>query len=112
MRPFQEFRLWARRAPAPERISASMATVLVIALVVWLLVPGSGPKSTNLAATGGGIGGEAGVGAEANGATGAAGAGAGAAAGGAAAGATGTTGPAGAAAAKTGAAAAEPGDRG
>ena len=104
MRPFQEFRLWARRAPAPERISATVATVLVIALVVWLLVPGSGPKSTNLAATGGGIGGEAGGGAEANGATGAAGAGA--AAGGAAAGATGTTGPAGAAAGKTGAAAA------
>ena len=68
MRPCQEFRFWARRAPAAERISTSVAAVVVIALLAWLLVPGSGPKSTNLAASGGGISSEAGTGAGANGA--------------------------------------------
>jgi hypothetical protein len=61
MRPFQEFRFWARRAPAAERISAGVAGVLVVILLAWLLVPGSGPKATNLASSGGGLGGEQGA---------------------------------------------------
>jgi len=101
MRPFQEFRFWARRAPTAERISAGVAGTLVMVLLVWLLVPGSGPKSTNLAAAGGGIGGETGTGPGANGAAEANGAGAGAN-GGSAGGGTGIGGP-GAAVSKAGA---------
>jgi len=71
MRPFQEFRLWARRAPTAERVSATVAMVLVIGLLAWLLVPGSGTSSTNLAASGGGIAGESSAGGEANGTGGA-----------------------------------------
>jgi hypothetical protein len=77
MRPFQEFRLWSRRAPTGERISAGVATALAIALLAWLLVPGGGTSATNLTASGGGISGGAAQGE---------GAGAGAGAGGAAAG--------------------------
>jgi len=61
MRPAQEFRFWARRAPTAERISAGVAATLVIALLAWLLVPGSGPKATNLASGGGRTSGELGV---------------------------------------------------
>ena len=39
MTPFQEFRLWMRRAPAGERFAAGTAAALVIAVVAWLLVP-------------------------------------------------------------------------
>ena len=39
MRPFQEFRFWARRAPLSERVSASVAMVLVLGLIAWLAVP-------------------------------------------------------------------------
>jgi hypothetical protein len=39
MRPFQEFRLWARRAPVGERVSASVAALIVVALLAWLVVP-------------------------------------------------------------------------
>lgn len=39
MRPFQEFRLWARRAPVSERVTASVAMLIVVVLVGWLLVP-------------------------------------------------------------------------
>ena len=41
MTPFQEFRLWARRAPAAERIGTSLVAVLAVALVGWMIVPGS-----------------------------------------------------------------------
>ena len=53
MRPCQEFRFWARRAPTAERITAAVGALLVVVLLSWLLVPGSGPRSTNLAAAGG-----------------------------------------------------------
>jgi hypothetical protein len=69
LRPFQEFRFWVRRAPTAERITGAVGALLVVILLAWLLVPGSGPKSTNLA-SGGGSGGEAATGGEANGATG------------------------------------------
>jgi len=96
MRPAQEFRFWARKAPMTERITAGVGAVLVVVLLAWLLVPGSGPKSTNLAAAGGGISGEGGTGA--GGSAGEAGAtGAPGSAGGAAPGATGAAGSAGAA---------------
>jgi len=78
MRPFQEFRFWARRAPTGERISAGVGALLVAILVAWLLVPGSGPKSTNLASSGGGLADQAGTGAQTNGAPGAPGVGPGA----------------------------------
>jgi len=74
MRPCQEFRFWARRAPTAERISATVATVLVVVLLAWLLVPGSGPKPTNLA-SGGGASGEGASGAGQGGEVGIAGAG-------------------------------------
>ena len=95
MRPFQEFRFWTRRAPTAERITAGVGALLCVVLLAWLLVPGSGPKSTNLAASGGGIGGESGTGPGASGGAGAAGAGAGAGGAGAT-GAAGTGGAAGA----------------
>ena len=47
MRPFQEFRFWARRAPAAERVSAAVATVIVIGLIGWLLVPDGGDDATD-----------------------------------------------------------------
>src|SRR2546421_380536 len=56
MRPSQEFRFWARRAPTGERVAAGLATVLVLALLVWLLVPGTERGATNLAADGAGSG--------------------------------------------------------
>ena len=52
MRPFQEFRFWTRRAPTADRITAGVGALLCVVLLAWLLVPGSGPKPTNLAATG------------------------------------------------------------
>jgi hypothetical protein len=39
MRPSQEFRFWARRAPTVERVAAGVAVATVMALLVWLLVP-------------------------------------------------------------------------
>src|SRR3954452_8174635 len=56
MRPFQEFQLWARRAPTGERVAAGVATLIVIALLSWLLVPGSTERATNVSADGGGSG--------------------------------------------------------
>ncbi|HET6810023.1 MAG TPA: hypothetical protein VFH50_03340, partial [Acidimicrobiales bacterium] len=57
MTPFQQVRLWARRAPWPERIAALVGAALVVTVVSWLLVPG-GQSGTNVAAGGalGGIG--------------------------------------------------------
>src|SRR5207245_858137 len=37
--PFQQFRLWARRAPVGERVSAALAASVALALLVWVLVP-------------------------------------------------------------------------
>jgi hypothetical protein len=88
-----------------ERISAGVGALLVVVLVAWLLVPGSGPKSTNLA-TGAGAAGGAGAGGAGAGAGAAGDTGAAAAGGGAAAGASGAaTGGAAGAASKSGAAA-------
>ena len=37
--PAQEFRLWARRAPLGERLAAAISAGLVLALLVWVLLP-------------------------------------------------------------------------
>jgi hypothetical protein len=41
MSPFQEFRLWLRRAPAAERASAGVAAAVVFAVLIWVLIPSS-----------------------------------------------------------------------
>ena len=46
MSPFQEFRLWVRRAPGSERIAASLGAIIAVALLVWLLVPGDDNSSS------------------------------------------------------------------
>jgi hypothetical protein len=81
-----------------ERTSAGVAAVLVVILLAWLLVPGSGPKATNLASSGGSSSGEAATAGGTGGATGNAGGAAAATGGSAAGGASGATGAAGAAA--------------
>ncbi|HEX5267416.1 MAG TPA: hypothetical protein VFW24_11640 [Acidimicrobiales bacterium] len=55
MTPFQQVRLWARRAPWPERVAALLGAALVVTVVSWLLVP-SGQGGTDVAA-GGSLGG-------------------------------------------------------
>jgi hypothetical protein len=46
--PFQEFRLWARRAPTSDRVSASIAAAVVLALLVWVAIPGTDRPATAL----------------------------------------------------------------
>jgi hypothetical protein len=41
MTPFQEFRLWAQRAPGGERFAAGIAAALVLAVLAWVLIPSS-----------------------------------------------------------------------
>src|SRR4051812_42159729 len=47
MTPFQEFRLWARRAPGNERLAAGIATAVVLTLLVWVLIPSSTPAANS-----------------------------------------------------------------
>ena len=54
MSPFLQFRLWARRAPSVERVSAGLAGLVVVALLVWALVPGSGAGSGSRSVQAGG----------------------------------------------------------
>ncbi len=42
MTPFQELRRWARRAPTTQRAMAGVASLVAMALLVWLLVPAGG----------------------------------------------------------------------
>ena len=53
MTPFQEFRFWARRAPAGERAAAAIAGIVVAGLLVFILVPGGGTSSTTVGTSGG-----------------------------------------------------------
>jgi hypothetical protein len=48
MTPFQEFRFWMRRAPAHQLIGSTVAALIVIALVGWLLVPDDDDDETAL----------------------------------------------------------------
>src|SRR5207237_10219487 len=50
VKPSQEFGLWARRAPTGERAAAAVATIIALALLIWLLAPGPGEKTTGVAA--------------------------------------------------------------
>ena len=52
MRPFQEFRFWARRAPVGERVSAALAALIMVGLIAWLLVPEGDESSEQLFASG------------------------------------------------------------
>ena len=49
MRPFQEFRFWAERAPATERAVTATVAVAVLSLLAWLLVPDSESGVTSAA---------------------------------------------------------------
>ena len=53
MTPFQQFRLWLRRAPVGERVSATIAAAVVLALLVWVAVPAGKTSSTGLRTNGG-----------------------------------------------------------
>lgn len=69
--PFQQFRLWARRAPAAERVSAVLGAALVVTVVAWLLVPpGDRSSGGSGLAAGGGTGAGPAAGAGSPGATG------------------------------------------
>ena len=52
MTVFQQFRLWARRAPAGQRAAALVAAALAVTLIAWLLIPPSHPR-THVAVTNG-----------------------------------------------------------
>jgi hypothetical protein len=52
MRPFQQFRFWARRAPRRDRAAAGVASIVALALMAWLLVPDSNDASTDVFASG------------------------------------------------------------
>ena len=54
MSPFQQLRLWARRAPIAERIAALFGAALATAVVAFLLVPPGNHTGTNNVAIGGG----------------------------------------------------------
>src|SRR5439155_6179919 len=56
MRPFQEFRLWARRGPIGQRVSAGVAMLIVVGLIAWLLVPDRHRSSPNVSASSGSAG--------------------------------------------------------
>ena len=91
MTPYLQLRLWWRRASSGDRLAATLALALVIALAAWVLTPtNSGKRSTSLRAGATDVAGEPNGG---GGAAGGAGTGSGAAVGG-------TGGSAGAAAAR------------
>ena len=46
MTPFQQFRVWVRRASVGERVSAALAGAIVIALLVWIAVPAKNGQSS------------------------------------------------------------------
>ena len=54
MSPFQQFRLWLRRAPLGERAGAGVGAALAVAAVAWLLVPSSNHQNGNNVGVAGG----------------------------------------------------------
>ena len=52
MRPFQEFRLWAKRAPMSERVMAGIATAVAGVLLAVLAVPGRDDSTSELTSGG------------------------------------------------------------
>ena len=53
MRPFQKFRLWARRAPAVERGVAALVAVVVLASLVWVAPSPAGGDDESVETLGG-----------------------------------------------------------
>ena len=49
MRPFQQFRVWIRRAPASERWTAAVVIAIVAAGFIWLAVPPSDDEGSTAA---------------------------------------------------------------
>jgi hypothetical protein len=47
MSPFQEFRLWLRRAPNGQRAGAAVVTVVVLGLLAWAIVPATTSNSSS-----------------------------------------------------------------
>ena len=45
LRLLQQFRLWSKRAPGGERVSALVGGALALAVIAWLLVPPSHPSA-------------------------------------------------------------------
>src|SRR3954471_8206777 len=56
MTPLQGFRRWARSGPTEERVSAGLAMLIVLALLIWLMPPDGHTPADSLAAAGGVIG--------------------------------------------------------
>ena len=54
MSPFVLFRVWARRASVADRALAAVATIVALALLVWIAIP-SKHSSSNLTAMGNGL---------------------------------------------------------
>lgn len=52
MTPFQQFRLWLKRAPSGERAVAAFAAFCLLALLGWAAVPGNGPSGGTVASSG------------------------------------------------------------
>jgi hypothetical protein len=46
MRPFLQFRLWARRGPRSERLLGSVSVIVALGLVIWALVPSLGGSAS------------------------------------------------------------------
>ena len=56
MRPSQRLRLWAKRGPTSERAAAVVVALLVVALLAWIVVPGSDGGSVLDVTAGTGLG--------------------------------------------------------
>jgi hypothetical protein len=54
MTPFQEFRLWLRRAPNSQRGPAAVTALVVLALLVWVLIPSNSNDTANAGSGGSG----------------------------------------------------------
>ena len=59
MTPFMQARLWWRRGSAAERMSVSVAALVVLALIVWVATPTGTNGDTDVAAGTAGASGQA-----------------------------------------------------
>jgi hypothetical protein len=51
MTPLEQLRLWARRAPTPQRVTAATGAVALLGLLAWSLFPAGTPAGDPLAAS-------------------------------------------------------------
>ena len=70
MTPFMQLRLWWRRGTVAQRASASLATLIVLALAAWVLIPTGSDDGATTVASGGGVGVQGGTGGNLGGQTG------------------------------------------